>query len=185
MLYDLQYVPKEHGKLLRGMKENESFKDYIARNESILDAMGMTATARRAYITQKSPDAGLTSYELLTNKSPKQAKQVADTYIKVEYDLMRQAKENKENTTLLTDEIIEKTQKWLEWVRDVNKNGIYWSINPPSRFELYPNMKRDSGKWNDAKNHNLSPGEQINKATLLFTKIEDEKINDQIAKLKS
>jgi len=67
MLYDLQYVPKEHGKLLRGMKENESFKDYIARNESILDAMGMTATARRAYITQKSPDAGLTPYELLKN----------------------------------------------------------------------------------------------------------------------
>ena len=98
MLYDLQYVPKEHGKLLRGMKENESFKDYIARNESILDAMGMTATARSAYITQKSPDAGLTSFELLTNKSPEQAKQVADTYIKVEYDLMREAKENKENS---------------------------------------------------------------------------------------
>ncbi|MAX68797.1 MAG: methionine--tRNA ligase [Flavobacteriales bacterium] len=39
--------------------------------------------------------------------------------------------------------------------------------------------------WDDAKNHNLNTGKQINKATLLFTKIEDEKINDQIAKLKS
>jgi len=39
--------------------------------------------------------------------------------------------------------------------------------------------------WDNAKNHNLNTGKQINKATLLFTKIEDEKINDQIAKLKS
>jgi len=39
--------------------------------------------------------------------------------------------------------------------------------------------------WDDAKNYNLTTGKQINKATLLFTKIEDEKINDQIAKLKS
>ena len=39
--------------------------------------------------------------------------------------------------------------------------------------------------WDDAKNNNLTTGKQINKATLLFTKIEDEKINVQIAKLKS
>ena len=39
--------------------------------------------------------------------------------------------------------------------------------------------------WDDAKNYNLTTGKKINKATLLFTKIEDEKINDQIAKLKS
>ncbi len=39
--------------------------------------------------------------------------------------------------------------------------------------------------WSDAKNYSLSTGKQINKATLLFTKIEDEKINEQIAKLQS
>ena len=39
--------------------------------------------------------------------------------------------------------------------------------------------------WDDAKNYNLNTGKQINKATLLFTKIEDEKINKQIAKLKT
>ena len=39
--------------------------------------------------------------------------------------------------------------------------------------------------WDDAKNYNLTTGKKINKATLLFAKIEDEKINEQIAKLKS
>ena len=39
--------------------------------------------------------------------------------------------------------------------------------------------------WDDAKNCNLNTGKQINKAVLLFNKIEDKEINDQIAKLKS
>ncbi len=134
MLYDLQYVPKEHGKLLRGMKENESFKDYIARNESILDAMGMTATARRAYITQKSPDAGLTSYELLTNKSPEQAKQVADTYIKVEYDLMREAKENKENS------ITENSDGTYKYQVSDSDLAIKYDLNP-EQITAYKNIR--------------------------------------------
>ncbi|MGY8989181.1 MAG: methionine--tRNA ligase [Flavobacteriales bacterium] len=39
--------------------------------------------------------------------------------------------------------------------------------------------------WNDAKNYNLSIGKQINKAELLFSKIEDETIEKQIKKLKN
>ena len=44
-----------------------------------------------------------------------------------------------------------KTKNALKWVRDVKENGTSWSINPPSRKELYPNMCVDSGKWNHEK----------------------------------
>jgi hypothetical protein len=44
-----------------------------------------------------------------------------------------------------------RTRDAIEWVRDVRTNGHNWSINPPSRIELYPNMCVDSGNWNDEK----------------------------------
>ena len=40
-------------------------------------------------------------------------------------------------------------------------------------------------EWEDAKKHNLAEGHKINKAVLLFQKIEDEEIENQINKLKS
>ena len=46
---------------------------------------------------------------------------------------------------------ISKTKKAIKWVRDVNANGREWTINPPSRQELYPNMCIDSGIWNKEK----------------------------------
>lgn len=45
----------------------------------------------------------------------------------------------------------DKTRKAINWVRDVKRNGNKWSVNPPSRIELYPNMCIDSGKWNEEK----------------------------------
>ena len=48
-------------------------------------------------------------------------------------------------------EYIQKTKKAIEWVRDVNENGINWTIYPPSRQELYPNMCVDSGIWSKEK----------------------------------
>lgn len=39
------------------------------------------------------------------------------------------------------------TQKALRWVRDVQTEGHSWSLYPPSRPELYPNMCVDSGEW--------------------------------------
>lgn len=44
-----------------------------------------------------------------------------------------------------------KTKNAIKWVRDVRKNGSNWTINPPSRKELYPNMCVDSGIWNTEK----------------------------------
>ena len=98
-LYDSQQVPKEHGTLLRGQKEGEPFTDYLARNESNLDAVGAMVTARRAYVTQKSYGAALTRFEILMNKEPAKAKQIADVFIKVEEVKMSEAKANGEKIT--------------------------------------------------------------------------------------
>ena len=38
-----------------------------------------------------------------------------------------------------------------KWIRDVRSDGKNWSVNPPSRPELFPNMCVDSGKWNVMK----------------------------------
>lgn len=46
---------------------------------------------------------------------------------------------------------IEKTKEAIQWVRDVREHGSEWSVNPPSRPELYPNMCVDSGSWNAEK----------------------------------
>ena len=48
-------------------------------------------------------------------------------------------------------EYIDKTKKAINWVRDVKQNGHKWSVSPPSRNELYPNMCKDSGKWQKEK----------------------------------
>jgi len=56
---------------------------------------------------------------------------------------------------------------------------------PFSSKKLKDMLNLNELNWDDAKNYNLSAGWQVNKATLLFIKIEDEKINTQIAKLKS
>jgi len=56
---------------------------------------------------------------------------------------------------------------------------------PFSSKKLKDMLNLSKLNWDDAKNNNLTTGKQINKATLLFTKIEDEKINEQIAKLQS
>jgi len=56
---------------------------------------------------------------------------------------------------------------------------------PFSSKKLKDMLNLNELNWDDAKNYNLPAGWQVNKATLLFIKIEDEKINTQIAKLKS
>ena len=44
-----------------------------------------------------------------------------------------------------------KTKAAIEWYRTVNRKGAGWSIDPPDREELFPNMVVDSGKWDPVK----------------------------------
>jgi hypothetical protein len=45
----------------------------------------------------------------------------------------------------------EKTRQAVEWVRELRSEGRNWTVDPPSREELYPNMCINSGKWNSEK----------------------------------
>lgn len=49
------------------------------------------------------------------------------------------------NYETVDKQYIKKTQKAIKWCRDVRNNGKKWSINPPIKKELYPNMCHDSG----------------------------------------
>lgn len=44
-----------------------------------------------------------------------------------------------------------KTLEAINWLKEVRKNGKRWTLDPPSRPELYPNMCVNSGIWNKAK----------------------------------
>ncbi len=49
------------------------------------------------------------------------------------------------------NEYEEKTTNAIKWLKDLRENGKTWTISPPSRVELYPNMCIDSGEWNTEK----------------------------------
>lgn len=44
-----------------------------------------------------------------------------------------------------------KTKNAISWFRDLKRSGHNWSISPPIRKELFPNMCVDSGYWNKYK----------------------------------
>jgi hypothetical protein len=48
-------------------------------------------------------------------------------------------------------DFVQETKKGLEWVKENRDLGHTWSINPPSRVELYPNMCCDSGYFQKRK----------------------------------
>lgn len=45
----------------------------------------------------------------------------------------------------------DQTEKAVSWVREVRKHHKTWSLSPPSRPELYPNMCVNSGEYNQEK----------------------------------
>lgn len=49
-------------------------------------------------------------------------------------------------------EIVQKTDEAIQWLREVRLFGQNWSINPPSREELYPNMCNEyDSPWHSTK----------------------------------
>lgn len=45
----------------------------------------------------------------------------------------------------------QRTRDAIQWLKELRRDGKKWTIDPPSREELYPNMCIDSGKWNGDK----------------------------------
>jgi hypothetical protein len=48
-------------------------------------------------------------------------------------------------------EYIQRTVDAMKWIRDLRQHGEKWTLYPPTRQELYPNMCIDSGIWNSEK----------------------------------
>jgi len=96
LLYDYAQVPKNHKTTFRGQLEGESRRDYLVRTESAIDALGLTVTARRAYLTEKTYGGGITRYEVIKNRNPKQAKDIARATIDSELAKMIESKNAKE-----------------------------------------------------------------------------------------
>jgi hypothetical protein len=48
-------------------------------------------------------------------------------------------------------EYLIKTREAIKWLHDLKTYGNTWSLDPPDRLELYPNMCVDSGFWNSRK----------------------------------
>jgi len=63
------------------------------------------------------------------------------------------------------EDIVTKTKAAIGWYRKVNQRGAGWSIDPPSRPELFPNMVVDSGKWDPVKR---IIAEKIGDITMLY-----------------
>ena len=57
------------------------------------------------------------------------------------------------------------TREAIQWVRLVKGEGSQWSISPPSRKELYPNMCIESGAWMPEKRR---IAEEIKEITLIW-----------------
>jgi hypothetical protein len=63
-----------------------------------------------------------------------------------------------------------KVREGVDWVRNVKLNGQKWSVTPPSRKELYPNMCIDSGIWNMEKERIANSIDEITNIWYLGTK---------------
>lgn len=48
-------------------------------------------------------------------------------------------------------EYVQRTKDAIQWLKDLRNHGRGWSVNPPTRDELRPNMCVDSGVWNKTK----------------------------------
>lgn len=58
------------------------------------------------------------------------------------------------------NQYIKRTQKAINWRRKVRKYGSTWSVFPPTRKELYPNMCID-GKWSKQKQYIADVNKEI------------------------
>lgn len=77
-----------------------------------------------------------------------------------------------------------KTDNALEWIKDVHKNGSKWSVSPPSRPELFPNMCKDSGKWQQEKEKIANDIGEITSIWYCGVKHRDHAINRKITSWK-
>ena len=181
-----------------------TWKDFQARNNNELVAIFGNFINRVIVLTNKywdgivPPQNNLEDYDKeVLNKLKEFPENIGNSIEKFRF---REALQELIGLARLGNKYLADTEPWK--LKKINEKRtetiIYISLQIAASLSIlsHPFLPFSSKKlkdmlnltdlnWNDAKNNNLTTGKQINKATLLFTKIEDEKINEQIAKLKS
>ena len=182
-----------------------SWKDFQARNNNELCSIYGNFVNRSIVLTHKYFDGKVPPIEGLNNIDKKVILELQEIPKQVEKDIrafrFRDALSNAMSLARLGNKYLAETEPWKliksnpERVKTIMNISLQITANltiilepfmPKKSKELASLLNIDLKKWDNAGNENLiSEGHQINKPNILFTKIEDDKIEKQIEKLES
>ena len=185
-------------------KDNDfTWKDFQAKNNNELVAI-MGNFVNRALVLSHKYFGGVVPQP---STDTEYEKEIRVEIIKIKSNIesnienykFREALKNAMNITRLGNKYLADTEPWKVIKTDKNrvKTILYYSIQlcalsavltepflPFTTKKLIKLLNIDKPKWEDCNRFDLIPsGHQINKASLLFERIEDKTINSQIEKL--
>ena len=182
-----------------------SWKDFQARNNNELCSIYGNFVNRSLVLTHKYYDGKAPSLGGLITIDQKVIIELKEIPKQVEMDIrafrFRDALSKAMSLARLGNKYLAETEPWKliksnpERVKTIMNISLQITANltiilepfmPKKSKELASLLNIDLKNWDNAGNENLiSEGHQINKPNILFTKIEDDKIEKQIEKLES
>ncbi len=185
-------------------KDNDfTWKDFQAKNNNELVAIMGNFVNRALVLSHKYFNGIVPHPENDTEYEKKIRKEIIKIKKNIESNIenykFREALKNAMSITRLGNKYLADTEPWKAIKTDKNrvKTILYYSIQlcalsavltepflPFTTKKLIKLLNIDKPKWEDCNRFDLIPsGHQINKASLLFERIEDKTINSQIEKL--
>jgi len=186
-------------------KDNDfTWKDFQARNNNELVAIYGNFINRTLVLTHKYFNGVVPELDELTDYDRETMLQIPKIIAKVEDNLehfhFREALKECMNLARLGNKYLADTEPWK--VIKIDKNRVKTILNlalqisanlscltepflPFTAEKLRVMLNIEKVKWEDMGEKLMDPGHIINKASLLFDKIEDEEIQRQIDKLDS
>ena len=185
-------------------KDNDfTWKDYQARNNNELVAVYGNFVNRAMVLTQKYFDSKVPAQGNLTEYDKETLKEFADVKAEVEKLLdvfkFRDAQKEAMNLARIGNKYLADTEPWKLAKTDMERVGTILNISlqlvanlaiafepflPFSSEKLRKMLNMETFEWAELGRNDLLPvGHQLNKAELLFEKIEDSVIEAQVQKL--
>ena len=183
---------------------NFTWKDFQARNNNELVAIFGNFINRVVVLTNKywdgivPPQNDLEDYDKeVLNKLKEFPENIGNSIEKFRF---REALQELINLARLGNKYLADTEPWKLKKTNEKRTETIMHISlqiaaslsvlshpflPFSSKKLKDMLNLSKLNWDDARNYNLSTGKQINKAELLFSKIEDETIEKQLKKLRN
>ena len=185
-------------------KDNDfTWKDFQARNNNELVAVYGNFVNRAMVLTQKYFDSKVPAQGNLTEYDKETLKEFADVKAEVEKLLdvfkFRDAQKEAMNLARIGNKYLADTEPWKLAKTDMERVGTILNISlqlvanlaiafepflPFSSEKLRKMLNMETFEWAELGRNDLLPvGHQLNKAELLFEKIEDSVIEAQVQKL--